>query len=258
MDVANAGDAAMTTLKSTVDRAVSRATTQRETEPPVRRRVRARRSLILGLIGIVALSAVGLIPAEPAAADDLALGRELFARKWLPKDPRCHGGDGLGPVYNATSCLDCHCLGGPGGAGPASRNVALATPIGYAFCSSGNFPTTHTMRHPILSDLVRIHPGFQSTRSIVLHRFGVDPAYSRWRNAFEITRRDQGVVIPNSAKSVYIDLAPMLEELNANDWPKIRGVFWQDGALLRRLESAAGPRRRAGRHRTGHVFHHAT
>ena len=78
----------------------------------------------------------------------------------------------------------------PGGArrhGPASRNVALATPIGYAFCSSGNFPTTHTMRHPILSDLVRIHPGFQSTRSIVLHRFGVDPAYSRWRDAFEIT-----------------------------------------------------------------------
>jgi hypothetical protein len=30
----------------------------------------------------------------------LKLGEELFNREWTPNDPRCHGGDGLGPVYN--------------------------------------------------------------------------------------------------------------------------------------------------------------
>ena len=39
------------------------------------------------------------------------------ARSWAPKDPRSHGGDGLGPVFNAQSCLDCHDQGGPGGGG---------------------------------------------------------------------------------------------------------------------------------------------
>src|SRR5438445_13040115 len=64
-------------------------------------------------------------PAEPktASAEDLALGRKLFLREWLPNDPRSHGGDGLGPVFNDTSCVACHNLGGPGGGGPASKNV---------------------------------------------------------------------------------------------------------------------------------------
>ena len=71
------------------------------------------------------------VAADPPARAGRSLGRELFARTWLPDDPRCHGGDGLGPVYNATSCLDCHNQGGPGGGGPADRNVELATGIGY-------------------------------------------------------------------------------------------------------------------------------
>ena len=57
---------------------------------------------------------------EPPRANeaDLKLGQELFTRQWRPNDPRCHGGDGLGPVYNATSCVACHGQGGAGGAGP--------------------------------------------------------------------------------------------------------------------------------------------
>ena len=60
----------------------------------------------------------------------LKLGEELFNREWTPNDPRCHGGDGLGPVYNATSCVDCHGLGGPGGAGPSGMNVQLISAVG--------------------------------------------------------------------------------------------------------------------------------
>jgi hypothetical protein len=61
------------------------------------------------------------------------LGAELFNREWTPEDPRCHGGDGLGPVYNETSCVACHGLGGPGGAGPSGMNVQLISSVGDEF-----------------------------------------------------------------------------------------------------------------------------
>jgi CxxC motif-containing protein (DUF1111 family) len=54
-------------------------------------------------------------------------GKELFHREWIPGDPRSHGGDGLGPVFNDSSCVACHNLGGSGGGGPASKNVDIIT-----------------------------------------------------------------------------------------------------------------------------------
>ena len=57
----------------------------------------------------------------------MARGEVLFAKEWVPNDPMSHGGDGLGPVYNETSCVACHGLGAPGGAGPESKNVVLVT-----------------------------------------------------------------------------------------------------------------------------------
>ena len=51
-----------------------------------------------------------------AVGDDrIDLGRELFERQWTPQDPYCETGDGLGPMYNANSCVACHHLGSPGG-----------------------------------------------------------------------------------------------------------------------------------------------
>ena len=35
------------------------------------------------------------------------------------------GGDGLGPVFNASSCVECHNQGGVGGGGPADNNVTV-------------------------------------------------------------------------------------------------------------------------------------
>jgi len=130
--------------------------------------------------------------ADPPAGDGRSQGRELFARKWLPDDPRCHGGDGLGPVYNATSCVDCHNQGGPGGGGPADRNVELATGIGYMVFGDtsvivdrdGNGWASGFDQMSDQADLVNVHPAFRDTRSAVLHRFGVDPEYSRWRSTF--------------------------------------------------------------------------
>jgi CxxC motif-containing protein (DUF1111 family) len=93
--------------------------------------------------------------------EGLARGADLFAREWLPEDSKGPGGDGLGPVYNETSCVACHHLGGPGGAGPTSMNVEILSIDGR----TGN----------------ESHPGFRTSRSVVLHRFGVDPMYKGWR-----------------------------------------------------------------------------
>ena len=52
-----------------------------------------------------------------------AEGRELFIHEWTPNDPLSGGGDGLGPVFNANSCVACHAQGGVGGAGENKHNV---------------------------------------------------------------------------------------------------------------------------------------
>ncbi len=116
-------------------------------------------------------------PAFDPAEDALRVGREerargelLFTREWVANDPRNHGGDGLGPVYNETSCVACHGLGAPGGAGPESKNVVLITAA-----QTGCGP-------PVAPD--KVHPGFRGSPTAVLHRFGTDPEYASWLKRF--------------------------------------------------------------------------
>jgi CxxC motif-containing protein (DUF1111 family) len=65
------------------------------------------------------------LPALAGALD----GRALFVHAWTVADPLA-GGDGLGPLYNATSCLACHAQGGVGGAGGLAANVQLLPELG--------------------------------------------------------------------------------------------------------------------------------
>jgi CxxC motif-containing protein (DUF1111 family) len=109
-----------------------------------------------------------------ARAARLAVGRELFLREWVPGDPRSHGGDGLGPVYNAASCAACHRLGGPGGAGTAAENVQVA--VVRVRPAKDESPEDVP-----IDTLFAFHSGFRTARSLVLHRQGVDPRYADWR-----------------------------------------------------------------------------
>ncbi len=52
-------------------------------------------------------------------------GKMLFTHEWTPGDPLSPGGDGLGPVFNANSCVACHHQGGVGGSGAVNNNVTL-------------------------------------------------------------------------------------------------------------------------------------
>jgi RNA polymerase sigma factor (sigma-70 family) len=134
----------------------------------------------------------------------LSPGRELFERFWVKNDPRSHGGDGLGPVFNGQSCVACHNLGGPGGAGGVDKNIEIASAsdafgegMAYSYSFSMDFGTgrfeyqlggdpTALSRRRTQSDstlLARIHPGFRDANSTVLHQYGTDPAYQAWRGS---------------------------------------------------------------------------
>jgi CxxC motif-containing protein (DUF1111 family) len=64
------------------------------------------------------------LPLDPAS---VRAGEELFRHEWAPHDPQTPDGDGIGPVYNATSCVACHGQGGPGGSGTLAQNVTTFT-----------------------------------------------------------------------------------------------------------------------------------
>ena len=76
-------------------------------------------------------------------------GRDLFLHEWTPGDPLAAQGDGLGPVFNASSCAACHQQGGVGGSGSQEHNVTVFT------------------RAP--------KPGAGATRGVI-HQFAIDAA----------------------------------------------------------------------------------
>jgi CxxC motif-containing protein (DUF1111 family) len=138
------------------------------------------------------------------AGTALTRGAALFAKEWVPRDPMSHGGDGLGPVYNESSCVACHNLGAPGGAGPESKNIVLVTarPNGRG----------------VARDLDQIHPGFRDARSIVLHRYGTDPEYGTWRRRFSEGQRGDPQNDPPSNGNESIEARiQMLKQQTARD-----------------------------------------
>ena len=121
------------------------------------------------------------LPTEPAEP----LGYRLFVRDWRSDDPRCHGGDGLGPLYNETSCLACHGQASPGGSGPASANVELITAVMGGEVSFGGRRHVFNAGSDFFPEnrafLVRANPGFRDALSTTLHRSGTWPGYDEWR-----------------------------------------------------------------------------
>jgi hypothetical protein len=86
-------------------------------------------------VGTGTLLAVGLavswafLPGLPVVIGPWALastkeaGKDVFEHEWEPNDAIANGGDGIGPVFNARSCVACHFQGGIGGGGDNSHNV---------------------------------------------------------------------------------------------------------------------------------------
>lgn len=119
-------------------------------------------------------------------AHPIERGRQLFMHVWKPGDPLSPGGNGLGPMNNAASCVECHAQGGVGGAGPNNNNVQLLTVVRPA--DRKNEDATK-FRKSFRQRVREVHRGFiddqggiQST--IVFHRFSLAGNYERWRETF--------------------------------------------------------------------------
>jgi len=125
----------------------------------------------------IALAALAVVAASGAVAAgagrgargtvsrEHSVGHDLFVKIWTPAEtgPDRPGGDGLGPLYNADSCVACHHQGGVGGSGANDRNVTILA----AFAGTPGLPADVFLFKGELEDL---HPGFRGRSSVVLHR----------------------------------------------------------------------------------------
>jgi CxxC motif-containing protein (DUF1111 family) len=178
-----------------------------------------------------------LAPRQEAVAE--VDGRELFHRSWLADDPRSPQGDGLGPMFNETSCAGCHNQGGPGGGGSTDKNVDLLTafigqpqvrfsgltgvnppgvfnggstiPGGVTGFSGGGFgqqqafANTPEQRQAILAELKQIHPDFEKSSSVVIHRFGKSSQHNAWRTSLLNAQQQVTEPVPINATSMNFD-----------------------------------------------------
>src|SRR5262245_21467015 len=141
--------------------------------------------LILGL-GVIWFFSPGLpvLWGPWASAKEKAAGRALFEHEWQPNDPLA-GGDGLGPVFNARSCVACHFQGGVGGGGPGNHNV-----------------TTFEV-HPTRSQ--------PNLRAGVVHAFATEPSYresqAQVRGLFPIVKGSTQVI--QGCSTVIPDFDPL-------------------------------------------------
>ena len=149
------------------------------------------------------------------------MAKSCSSASGCPATCASHGGDGLGPVFNDSSCVACHNLGGHGGGGPASKNVDIITafanqaepqpqdvlePIAGTLpaaivnlfvdsvtASQGKAPAKKSgvavdasqKKNDFIArqkkELATIHPGFLTARSVVLHHFSTNQKYEPWR-----------------------------------------------------------------------------
>lgn len=148
------------------------------------RMLRGRResgSIPVVLAGVVVVFASCIGRAEAAnatkskAVNRVAVGLDWFTHQWKPKDKVARGGDGLGPMFNARSCAECHSQGVVGGGGGVERNVQIFAVQLVNFRGGKN-------EAALVKQVLKLHPGLKEQPAVVMHRFGVPNNYAHWRN----------------------------------------------------------------------------
>jgi mono/diheme cytochrome c family protein len=141
---------------------------------------------VLSLAGGSAGAAEIPLPPGAPSSETVAGGRELFTMNFArPATERYAGGlgrngNGVGPLFNETSCAACHSQGGAGGAGDLAHNVQLAGIVTEPL-PRGTVPQ-------ILAQARKVHPAFDDDSPIVfVQRFSTGDretveAYDKWRD----------------------------------------------------------------------------
>lgn len=129
--------------------------------------------LSIGLINLGVASAV-----SPAAIEQ---GQRMFEHEWSMNDPRL-GNDGLGPLFNAKSCVACHHQGGVGGGGETEFN---AKTVGIERMEI----TGDLVNNDVLVRMVRLfHPGFVQTDGTVVNTLAI--AHHGGSPRYDLLRRE--------------------------------------------------------------------
>jgi len=117
--------------------------------------------------------------ASGATPEQRARGQQLFTQDFVAT-PLNENGDGLGPLFNHTSCVACHHAGGVGGAGDNRFNARTFAVSALRFSNRKDNQT--------LTDVLKTFaPGFVSSdgqvvNTTAMHRRGGSAAYSQLRH----------------------------------------------------------------------------
>ena len=144
-----------------------------------RRSISWRRLLLLAAFLATAVGAATCAGGVPSRLAHCARARSFSSAPGRRTTKRVPKGDGLGPLFNADSCIACHAQGGVGGAGPNGVNVQLMT-------VTAALRNPRPLRQPCRRGFKRstrrssAHPA-RSIPPIVLHRHSTGRGYSVWR-----------------------------------------------------------------------------
>ncbi|MGV3484370.1 MAG: di-heme oxidoredictase family protein [Planctomycetaceae bacterium] len=115
--------------------------------------------------------------ASAATPDQIALGQQLFTQEFA-STPLTENGDGLGPVFNHTSCVACHRNGGVGGAGDHRFNARTLSLAEIRFNQQSGQPLAEVLK--------AVAPGFvsadgQIVNTAAMHRRGGSAEFDQLR-----------------------------------------------------------------------------
>ena len=199
--------------------------------------VRTSRSLSLLVCGAALSYTAGVAAGgnEGEQPPPFERGKQLFTTNWKPNLDEDAASDGLGPLYNETSCVACHKQGGVGGAGENKQNVVLLTRL---------TPTSRTFLTNVdgqqaAPDLGAVHPAFKdrSTSSIVLHAHHTKPTYGPWRRAIIESANapaPRELNLPDDANLRFIERDGVVYMLSERSAPSLFGA-----GVINRISAAA-------------------
>lgn len=121
------------------------------------------------LAGLIALSSHG-VPAHAVSPEAIQQGRQLFEQDWPTVHPST-GRDGLGPLFNARSCVACHHQGGVGGGGDSRFNANTIAIDGFK--ASGNIALRSMNNQQFAAIFAGFHPGFVNNSADISSSFAL-------------------------------------------------------------------------------------
>ena len=123
---------------------------------------------LLSTSGVLLLSGILPAPSESLAASPMTIqqGKQLFEQQWPTGNP-AFGGDGLGPLFNGSSCVTCHHQGGIGGGGDSRFNAKTLGIEQFTITGPG-------VTNDIVGKLLRsFYPGFVGPGGAIVNTAGI-------------------------------------------------------------------------------------